>query len=134
MKLDKLVEASTIKFPRSLPLREAKELLDYLAINLPADINARVEYFENRYGHLGKEENEPVKRRRGTVTISGSIRTKDFAFDGFVTQPARNTSRINAIQFQLIPGYELEEYRPDVRQLWEDVGTQVQNYFEGKEK
>ena len=58
-----------------------------------------------------------------------SIRTKYYAFDSFVTQHASNTSRIQAMQFQTIPGYSLEEHREEVRNLWQDVHQQVKNYF-----
>ena len=133
MTLDNVLEASTIIFPRSLSLSETKRLFDYIAEYLSADINTKVEYFENRYGTLGKEETAKIKKSRGTVKINGSIRTKNFAFDIFSTIHARNTSKIMVIQFQAIPGYnDLEEYRPEVRELWHQVRVQVQNYFECK--
>ncbi|MEK6871489.1 MAG: hypothetical protein AABX16_01150 [Nanoarchaeota archaeon] len=133
MTIDQLMHAATIIFPASLSLKETKQLLDYLSENLPADINARIEYFENRYKILGGE-NETMRRSRGTVTISGTIRTKNYAFDSFITQHASNTSRIQAMQFQTIPGYSLEEHREEVRNLWQDVRQQVKNYFDSIEQ
>lgn len=74
-----------------------------------------------------------MKKSRGTVRISGSIRNKNFVFDSFIMEPDfNNTSKIKTIQFQKIPGYDLEEHHLEVRQLWDDVRMQVQHYFESR--
>tara|TARA_Y100000310_G_C20640402_1_gene793582 strand:+ start:707 stop:901 length:195 start_codon:yes stop_codon:yes gene_type:complete len=44
----------------------------------------------------------------------------------------KDTSKINAIRFNTIPGYTLKETLPEEIQLWKDVRQQVSNYFSQK--
>ena len=129
MTIDELLEASTIEFLESLTLEEMGKLLDYITKNLPADIYTKTEYNENRNHDLDMTT-------LGTVKIVGTIKNvNNYSFDSFVTTHnflEEDTSKISAMQFQTIPGYELEEHREEVRQLWNDVKTQVNNYFAQK--
>ena len=125
MTIDELLEASTIEFLESLTLEEMGKLLDYITKNLPADIYTKTEYNENR----DHDQDMPTL---GTVKIVGTIKNvNNYSFDSFMTTYnfLEDTSKISAMQFQTIPGYELEEHREEVRQLWNDVRAQVNNYF-----
>ena len=126
MTIDNLLAESTINFSVSLTLEETEELLDYIAENLPGETHTRSDYHAIRY-----TENEKIARDRGTVSIGGMIRdARNSSFDAFSSiNNSDDSSRISAIRFQTIPGYELEEHRPEVRQLWEDVRKQINDYF-----
>ena len=129
MTIDKLIQESRIEFPRSLSLKETKELLDYIAIHIPAEINTLVKYYENRYPINNKEKK--LKLSLGTVKINGNIKDlESFTFDSFIINPDEsNCSKLNVIEFQTIPGYNLEEHRREVRKLWENTRIHVENYF-----
>ncbi|MFH1918033.1 MAG: hypothetical protein ABIJ14_02960 [Nanoarchaeota archaeon] len=43
----------------------------------------------------------------------------------------RDTSLISRIAFQRVPGWDLSDYRSEVRELWDDVRKVVNQYFEG---
>ena len=129
MRLDELSLASTIEFPKPLTLNETRDLLDYLAISLPAEIRTTIEYLEDRYYF---PDEKGLRKSRGNLRISGSIKNVNkFTFDCFVSRSLRmyGSSRIDAINFQTIPGYSLEEHGEDVRQLWDDIRNIVNEYF-----
>jgi|SRR3989344_1912032 len=128
MTLDTLTQISRIEFPQPLTLKRTKGLLKYLAINLPAEIRYTTESLETIY-YIPEEFK--TKRHQGSVSISGNIHdVRNHTLDYFSTKHAEcDTSRIKGLQFQLVPEWDLEEYRPEVRQLWQNVRTQVQNYF-----
>ena len=131
MILDKLLEESTIEFSRSLSLEETNELLDYITKILPAKIDTKTEVCSIKYYD---KKSKSFQKKLGTVNISGTIRDdNNYNFDSFTTKNSHiNTSKISGICFQIIPGYELEEHRLEVRQLWRDVRKQVDNYFSEK--
>ena len=130
--IDNLLEASTISFPRPLSLEETEKLIDYVSINLPAQIITTSEYYKTRMPTKNSPKTGTLYHRRGTVKISGSITNmNNYSFDGFYTKnDSDDSSKINAIAFQIIPGYNLEEHRPEVKQLWSDVRNQVETYFQ----
>lgn len=124
--IDDLILAATISFPSPLTLEETKQLLGYVSKNLPAHIATSTEVHDILDGVNGE-----LLERRGTVKIGGSIKnSKNFAFDSFYTTNDYDTSLINALVFQTIPGYSLEEHRSEARELWRDVRQQVIDYWE----
>lgn len=129
MGIDELLMGPTIEFPRPLNLEETNKLLDYIAINLPAKINTKKEICCIRYHD--EKENKGLKKTQRTFEIYGTImNNNNFNFDNFIY--ILDSSKILGINFQTIPGYKLEEHKPKIRQLWEDVRKQVENYFSEK--
>jgi len=115
MTLENVFERSTIALPRPLSLDTAENLLSYLAKNLPARIN----YTASRIMYAMPDGS----KQEGTASIGGMIaRTEPFAVDQFESIPYReDTSKIEAIRFPPIPGYDLSEHDAGTVQLWDDV-------------
>ena len=134
MSIDEVVEKTRIELPRSLTLKEAEELIYYLAKELPANVNYQTSYYKSVF-HSFRESNKKIlKQEDGTVEINGSISNleKPFAFDFFQFRASDkgDTSKLSVIAFHLVPGRELSEYRLEVRKLWDDVREKVGQYFE----
>jgi len=128
MAIDTLLAESTIKFQTPLTLEGTEELLDYVAENLPGNVSTNSNYYTQRHHYT---DDGKLTRSRGTVSIGGMITNLNKpSFDSFSSiHDSEDTSKISAIRFQTIPGYELDEHRSEVRELWSDVRTLINNYF-----
>ncbi|HIH17311.1 MAG TPA: hypothetical protein HA282_00080 [Nanoarchaeota archaeon] len=120
--LDDLFERSTIALPRQLGLKEAEDLLSYLAMNLPGRISYTANYIRNSMPDGSTQD--------GGVKLGGMIvNDSTFAVDSFESiHDGIDTTKIAAIRFSPIPGYELSEHRPENIQLWDDVRALIEKY------
>ena len=128
MSLQEITEKSTINFARRLNLEEVEKLIYCIAEKLPANIN----YHISRHKSLYHGEKGAVLKNGGTVVVSGTISSlrNPGAFDSFQTKPSENyISLSSAIAFSMVPGWELEDYRPEVQELWNDVRKIVNKYL-----
>lgn len=130
MSLDELTKKTTIDFPRPIRSQHAEDLLCYLSSHLPANVSGKIGYFIN---YIYDPETESSSEDKGTLKLSATVNSlkEAMAFDSFQSKPwEANTSYISAIEFQRVPDWELEEYRPEIRKLWDDVRECVGKYFE----
>jgi len=130
MLIEEILKRSTIELPGSLTLKEAENLIDYLAEKLPA----YVDYHISHHKSILHSPGEGVLKQDGTVKISVNVTNleKPFAFDNFefrASDQSEDTSRLSVIRFQLVNGRKLFEYRPEVRELWDQVREKVGQYF-----
>ena len=79
--------------------------------------------------HITNEYGE-VKEDYSTPSVEGNIHDlKTHAFDCFSSQTCEwDYTRISALRFTLVPGWDENEYRPEIRQLWADVRRIAQEY------
>ena len=126
--VDEVLTRTKIPFREPLSLEQTEQLMDYIARNLPANVNYHAGYFKKIYPWSDGR----ISSDLGTVDLEGMIRSKRelMGFDSFRSEHGRNTSQIVAIQFITIPEYELYEYRPEVVRLWNDVGAMVSKFFD----
>ncbi len=134
MSIDEIVEKTTIELPMPLSLKGAEKLLYYLAEEMPANLIYQILHRKSIYRPF-RESGRKILKQDGTIVISGSISNleKPFAFDSFQLQASdedRDTSKLSVIRFNLVPGWELSEYRPEVIELWGQVRKKVRQYFE----
>lgn len=125
------LEKATIEFPKPLTLEQTEDLLDYFADEIPANLNTFTGAHCQRY-HDPAASGEGITRDRGTVAISGQIRTVEapFLFDHFETVTYSDNFRlIGAIRFSPILGYSYDEQPDHAKQLWEVIRDKVQDYF-----
>ncbi len=128
MSIDELIKKATIDFPRALNLEEAEKLINHLAENLPA----RIDYTITSNKMIIVDPGEEIFKQEGTVKITANIThsTKPNAFDSCEFNPhGQDSSKLSSMKFQLTPGWELSDYRPEVQQLWEDVRKVVTYYL-----
>jgi len=127
MSLQEVIERSEIGFPEDLNLEQAETLLGYIAQNLPADIS----YHGSYHGNFSRGSYS--KSKDGSFSIGGMISKimgDSLAFDSFESKVSdRDYTKISAIRFIKIPGYELGEYRPEAVELWDDVRKTVVQWF-----
>jgi hypothetical protein len=126
MGLDQVMEESRIEFARSLDLKETEKLLEYLTNKMCGRITYHISSFKN----LSIEDNR-LGRDNGTVKINGNImRENPVVFDAFETEHDNDdTSRIRGIRFMLIPGYDMDDYGRERRELWSHVKKDINDYF-----
>lgn len=132
MTIDEIAEKSTITFPRSVDLKEAEGLLMYVAMTLPAHVHYNVHYFRS----ISSLDGESFGVQDGTLKIIASVHSlkNPMAFDTFhIDSSTEDPSRLELIGFQMVPGWELSDYRPEIRQLWGDTRRIVQGYFATRE-
>ena len=133
MSIDEIVEKTTIELPMPLSLKGAEKLLYYLAEELPANVSYHISHHKSIYRPF-RESGRKILKQDGTVEINANINNleKPFAFDGFqfTSSGMEDTSKLSVIRFNLVPGWELPEYRPEVRELWDQVREKVRQYFE----
>jgi hypothetical protein len=126
--IEQIIKEATINLPMPLNREEAEKMMQYLAQEIPASVNTKVEYFKNFLNDKGKVEVD-----EGTLKINGQInaRTRPFAFDYFSSEPDfHQTEFIDKIIFNLTPGWDLQDYRTEVRELWKRTRTVVEEYFQ----
>ncbi len=127
MTLELLLEKSTIELPNPLRVNELKDLFGYLVRESNNRLEIRYSVDENRIVSDGV----PFDRLR-SVGVSGTIHSRFLlsASSSFhCTEFERTPDQFSAIQFQTIPGYELEEHSPEERELWDYVRESVSAYF-----
>ncbi len=125
--LDKLMEASTIEFPRDLKSKELKKLLKYISNQLPAHISGKLERHIN---FLSPDDSEK-SIDYGSINFVAMIRdTKNFRFDAFETYHNDDSGKISGIRFQTIPGYSLGDHDDKNVELWQDVRKVIESYFQ----
>ena len=134
---DNIIGRSTINFPRGLKFKEGENLLEYIAIFLPANVMYRISY--NRgFIHEIEELRENKVNAIGpeNYKISGRInsRKKAMAFDSFEGIFDRTNEPFMGIKFTPIPGYNLNEHRKEVIELWDNVRNLIRIYFEAHKK
>jgi len=130
MSIEKVIEKATINFPRPLSLQETERVLEHVAKELPATITYHISAHKSLYHEAGS-----VAKNDGTIRIRGSISNlqKPMTFDSFRSEPhRRETNFIASISFNLILGYDLEDYGPEVLKLWDDVRRVINQYFKNK--
>jgi len=130
MSIDQIIEETTIKLPKPLSLEETEKLMEYLAKQLPGDVNYNIS--ANKSIIHGAED-EGLLKFDGTVGVKANIKSHSSgAYEHFSCEPdefARDTSRISVIKFMTVPGWELFEYRKEVVGLWREVRNLVTQYF-----
>ncbi len=140
-KIKDINDLVTIELPESLGIRGLEDLLKYVGEHLPADVNYNVSYFADLRYNRGLMKKGVCARKLirtlGTLSVTGTIRSllrsSSMAFDSFQTQPAENEDgKVKAIRFMQVPGWEIEDYRKEVIQLWSDVRREIGlGYFLG---
>ncbi|MEK6879925.1 MAG: hypothetical protein AABY22_09975 [Nanoarchaeota archaeon] len=132
MTIEEVVKKSTIKFPKNMSLNQAESLIVYIAKKLPAIVNYTIsQQITDGYYTDSKE----FFRSKGTAKIRGARNqsTKPFTFDSFTFKHSvRNNSTFSLMQFELTPDWELSEYRPEVRKLWDDIRKIINEYFHSR--
>ena len=129
MSIEEIAEQTKIEFPRDLHLKEAESLLFYIAENLPANINYQTS------SHKSISRCTPaggVAIRQGTIGLTASINSlkNPGAFDSLrFHKEVGDSSRFSHINFEMVPGWELSDYRPEVKQLWDDIRVITTEYF-----
>ncbi len=135
MTLEDVLAKSEIIFPRFLNLDEMNGLLEYY--NTKGKIAVR--YQLTMQHDLGiplppsKTEDPLDLRNFYLLTLSGRITSLQdhYALDSFEVL-GQHEQGIKGLRFQLIPGYELNEYRPEVVALWNKVKTLTEKYFKSE--
>jgi hypothetical protein len=133
MTVDDVVARATIKFERPLNLLKTKELLKYIAANLPCDFVYTVKTSEKIYGlhRFGKD----VSSRVVHIDIWGRITCKGVVGLGcFECESSNNTLlMVEELRFTPIIEDRIEDYRPEVVGAWDAVRKQIDDYFKKKE-
>ncbi len=129
MSIDEVLRKSRIALPEKINLREAEKLLRYIAKKLPAEIQYTLLCNKLLY----RDRNNFFKNSFSfTPEINGKINClKDSrAFDVFQFKSLKEDgSKLDIMQFQTVPEWELNEYRQEIKQLWDDTRKIVDEYF-----
>lgn len=126
-----LIDRITIEFPGPLTLEQAEDLLEYIARELPANINYDPSQFRNFFHN---PQTGKLEKQEGTARIVGSIINLKSAmgFNHFLTIPSeRFCGAIEGLRFSLIPDFDLKDYEEEVVHLWDSVREHVHGYFDG---
>lgn len=121
-----LVQKATVELPQPIYLQEFEKMLAYVAKSLPVDITFRASYF----GNVSERSKGDIDY--GSTEVGGMIKSTrvPMAFDNFTTSTSdRDYRKIARMKFSIIPGYDEDDHRPEVRQLWSDVRAAVERYF-----
>ena len=104
-------------------------MLCYLSNHLPADVSGKIEYFIN---YLYDSKIKSSLENKGTLKVSANIRNFEvsMAFDSFESiSYDKDSSFISGIKFNRVPAWEIEDYRTEIMELWDDVRKSIENYF-----
>ena len=129
MTIEQLISEVEIQFQRPLSIEEAERLLGYVAKRLPGRVHYRAHYFRS----IDPNDCSELQIEGSALKIDGDISRvgSPMAFDTFHMEPLEeDTSKLEIMKFQLVPGWKLEEYKLEIKQLWEDTRRLVDAYFE----
>ena len=133
MSLGKVCGKSRIDFPKSLDLEQSEELLKYLAKELEANVGYDISYHKS----IAYEE-EGVKISNGYFKINGRISLLDSPgkFDTFTMNSDYSIPevyKVRKLEFYRIPGYDFNQYREEIIELWDDTREVIGKYFNAEE-
>lgn len=127
--LDEVTERSTVEFPKLINLREAEDLLKYIARNSKVDIH----YNKSTNVRLLPAKHEDMMMRKAYCdNINGTIYSLErlMTNEDFVMKPnSSDDYEFKDLKFFNTPGWELSEYRKEAVQLWDDVKRVALEYF-----
>jgi len=127
MSLEEVLDKSKIDFPKGLNLEQIEDLLKYLAEKLRADIIYNPSYHKSITPVEGR-----VKISDGSFNISGTI-SLGGRFDSFTMDSncvSEGIYKVRKLEFNRTPGWKIDNYREEIRKLWDDVREAVRGYFE----
>ncbi|MEK6934858.1 MAG: hypothetical protein AABW46_03195 [Nanoarchaeota archaeon] len=131
MVTDELIKRNVINLPRKLSLSEAEGLVEYIVRELPGEIRYHSSYHKTLFQKDGR-----LSIRDGAVDLTVHLKAtisshkRVGAFDTFqFLHSQSDSSRLDAIMFQLVPGWDLQEYRQEIIELWDDVRRLTEQYM-----
>ncbi len=134
MSLENEVEKeSTIELPHPINLLESRQILSYLARNLPANIFYT--YSCNvRLIHVSKKNSDTLMRKTELTKVGVSVQSlkEGISFGSFNLEPTHMNASglLQRIKFNTTPGYDhLSDYRPETINLWREVRRLTDEYF-----
>ncbi len=131
MTVEDVTKRSHIEFPKVIHLERLEDLLKNIANNLSCDIRYEVKTVKGIYKRYPRD----LQGEIGPIDVSGSIVLKTAASDSFSCGKKFNDyTRFSSLDFMTIPGYDLEEHRKEVVELWDNVRKQIELYFLEKSK
>lgn len=127
--LQALINRSTINFPNPLNENQVEDVFEYLAKNL-----IEVNYQMGFKGAMNSNDPKNFFKEKYCSKIFGNMtdlsKKNHFATDSFeCSNEMLEENYFKDINFQIIPGYELEEHSKENVQLWDKVRNLTQQYF-----
>jgi len=119
-----LIERATVEFPRPIDIDEMHALLEYVSHRMPARINYSTTH------HTVLMPDSPADP--GSFSIGGMIRKEEeaMAFDQFETVcSSTDYQKAIGLRFNIVPGWEESDYRPEVAKLRDDTRELIGLYF-----
>lgn len=127
--LNEVTEKSTVEFPKSISLKEAEDLLKYIAKNTKVDIHYNM---STNVQLLPAKHEDMMMQKSYCDNISGTLYSleKLMTNEDFVMKPnSSDNYRFKDLKFFNTPGWELSDYRKEAVQLWDDVRKVSLDYF-----
>jgi hypothetical protein len=125
-----LEQLTTVNLEKSLDIDEFQLLLLHISKTLPANVSYNVSFFKSYFYNPEFPDSLP-EVQQGSVSVNGTINSLKvpMAFDTFGIVLDKDYTRIKAIRFNRIPGYDSpQDYREEVVSLWESVAKTVKDY------
>jgi hypothetical protein len=126
--LEELINKTNINFPRKIFLRD----VEHLFLRIAEDLHGNIRYSLLENKNIGYFAGNQIFQRESTdIQITGAIITKETVdLNVFRLKTVENVSSLfTGIEFQLTPEWKLENYRPEVVQLWDKVKNSVEKFF-----
>ncbi|MEX2017001.1 MAG: hypothetical protein WD876_00840 [Candidatus Pacearchaeota archaeon] len=129
MSLNDVLLNSIIPFPWTLTLKQVEDLTDHVGKIVKGLVKYDIAYSRKAGYEAG---------------IAGFLRKKQTSSEGSITLPfppftygnfnfihhKKDSLRIRGIQFQTQSDKKLSDYKPEIVQLWDDVRTAINSYFD----
>ena len=127
MAIDEVMEKCSTKFPNPLTPRQMQEFLQYAAINLSAeisyDIHDEISLRVTKQTQIPEKVHEKVSID-GRISLPGKGMLDRFKIEHRDCVP----TYLDTFCFEPIPGYDLDEHRPEIVQLWGIIKELVSHY------
>ena len=129
MDLEEIAKRLGIDFPKNLDLQQSEDLLEYIARELPADVIYGVSY-----GKSIVHTEEGIETFDRGFKLTGQISSRDNfgKSDSFSILNPDYTSEhfeVGRLEFSMVPGWDINDYRKEVLELWDGVRELVERYF-----
>ncbi len=129
--LESLLSKSEINFPQRMTGSQVRDMFGYISKRGKYEIELRVEQTEKfRYEQQGAHPEPEIQELTGSINERGNlVNSSSFR----IKQELDHESDLpvfTRLEFETIPGYNLEEHRKEEIRLWENTRTKVLDYFD----
>lgn len=129
MSIDEILNRATINFPKPISFANTEKLLLSISEGIRGEVHYSLDTPKSFiYNQEEKKSRITLKDRMIKQIYIKDINNHSFESAKMIMSDEKS-SEFSSMRFEIIPGYNLPDYRKETLQLWDDVREIVERYF-----